>query len=82
MRPSFIYHQIHAILEILAIMLIIFTMIKNYKSFTLYEYIMLLLVVSITFGIHAVVHFWEEVYFDFNPLIGRSTIHDIVQNVR
>ena len=35
-------------------------------------------IVSLNFGVHSLVHFWEEVWFDFNPMVDdKSTVHDL-----
>ena len=74
MRPSILASSISAILIIIvAIMLF-----NNYKSFDIYQIAILLSLISIYLGVHSIHHYYEEIYFDFNPLVGKWKINDDV----
>lgn len=68
-RPSFIASALSGIIIIAA--LILFCI--NYKSITRnpYEFIVILTLIGIGFGIHSISHYYEEIYYDFNPFIGK-----------
>ena len=76
MRPSFIYHQIHAVLEIVVFLFIIYYFYSRWNDISLKNTIFILSLVSIICGIHAILHYFEEIYYDFNPLIGKSKVND------
>ena len=77
MRASFVYHQITAIISIISTLISLYWMYKNYNAKdSAYKTAIILILLSISWGVHGLIHFWEEVYFDFNPLAGKSTIHD------
>jgi len=40
---------------------------------------MWILLISIAFGIHALLHHYEEIYYNFNPLNGKWHIYDEIQ---
>jgi len=63
-RPSFLAFNLQGIL--LAIIMLLF--INNYKSLTKKELMYVLLLFSITVGIHSILHHVEEMYYGFNPL--------------
>ena len=75
MRPSFIYHQIHAVISIIGTIIVLYWLIfgQNRDSYTA---AILILLVSLSWGVHALVHFDEEVHYNYNPLIGKSIVHD------
>jgi len=64
MRPSFLAFNLQGIL--LAIFVLLF--INNYKSLSKKEIMHILLLFSITVGIHSILHHIEEQYYGFNPL--------------
>ena len=35
---------------------------------------------AISFSMHGIQHYYEEIYFDYNPLVGKWKINDDVQN--
>ena len=45
----------------------------NFKSISKnpYEFIVILSLIGIGFGIHSVSHYYEEIYYDFNPFVGK-----------
>ena len=67
MRPSFIIGIISGTVIFIATILFLLNMSK----FTQYELINLLIIIGIAYGIHGIQHVYEELYFDFNPLIGK-----------
>jgi hypothetical protein len=64
LRPSFLAFNFHGIL--LAIILLLF--IKNYKTLNNKELLNILLLFSITVGIHSILHHIEEQLYGFNPI--------------
>ena len=72
MRPSFIGMGINAILASIAAVLFM----MNYRSMDNIDIIKILLLTSIAFGIHALLHHYEEIYYNFNPLVGKWTLLD------
>lgn len=79
MRPSFIGHAINGFLILVALILFL----QNYKTLTIESLIEFALLFSIAFGIHAITHHYEEIYYDFNPFAGKWKLRDnAVLNVR
>lgn len=76
MRPSFLYHQIHVPLVFLGAIILFYLLYAGEINFMSYECANLMFLFSIAIGIHALIHFDEEVYFDFNPMAGKSEILD------
>ena len=75
MRPSFISASIGAIFMTIAL----FFFIKNLRSdfsFDPSSLIIILLLFSLAFGMHGISHSIEEIYFDFNPLVGKWKLND------
>jgi Mn2+/Fe2+ NRAMP family transporter len=72
MRPSFIATAISAIILLIAIiwLFILWKDISNYERF------LGLILIGIFIAIHAFSHYIEEIYYGFNPLIGKWKIHD------
>lgn len=68
-RPSFIATSISGIIIFVAFILFII----NFKLFSSdpVNLINTLLFLGISFGLHAVAHYYEEIYYDFNPFIGK-----------
>lgn len=64
MRPSFLAHAFNGILAFFALILYI----MNYKNFDMKDNIIILLLLSCSWGIHSVLHHFEERYYGFNPL--------------
>ncbi len=78
MRASFVYHQITAAISIISTFAFFYYLFKPIDKDP-YQIILLLLLLSISWGIHGLIHFWEEVFFDFNPLDGRHKVYDTPQ---
>jgi hypothetical protein len=73
-RPSFIASALSG--TIIFIAFILFCI--NYQSIFQkpYEFIVILTLIGIGFGIHSISHYYEEIYYDFNPFIGKWTGKD------
>jgi hypothetical protein len=76
MRPSFIYHQVQAILVLILIFMTIYLSYNAQINLLSKEMLVILLLISINIGIHSNLHYQEEIHFNFNPLIGNSKIND------
>jgi hypothetical protein len=74
-RPSFIYHQGCAALSIIAT-IILLPLLFRYKDgrMDFYQLSMYILILSISWGLHGLLHFYEEIHYNYNPLDGRTTI--------
>jgi hypothetical protein len=74
MRPSFIASAFSGTLIFISLILFIinFKEIKN-DSFKI---ILLITLLGIGFGIHGINHVYEEIYFDFNPFIGKWKVNN------
>lgn len=67
MRPSFIATGISAILIIIAII----WFIMKWNNMSDFEKINIFVLICIFIAIHAIAHYIEEIYYGFNPLIGK-----------
>ena len=67
MRPSFIGLFATGILNLASVILFLF----NYKKFTSIQLLGVILLFSISIGIHSLLHGHQEVYYGFNPLEGK-----------
>lgn len=79
MRPSFIASGVSGVLSFIGTILILYEVFKNYNNISLLKIGELLILISIAFGIHAFGHYMEEIYFNFNPLIGNWRLNDMPQ---
>lgn len=76
MRVSFLISIISGFILLIASILFI----MNYKTITsIYSIITILILLSIGYGIHGLQHANEEIYYDFNPLVGKWKVNDDVQ---
>lgn len=66
MRPSFLGLVVSGVLILISIVLIF----QHWKSFKGYEWIVVVLLLSIATSAHSIQHEFEEIFFKFNPLIG------------
>lgn len=64
MRPSFIGHIMNALLLLIALVL----SYVNRDKITADNTIVIILLMSIAIGIHAILHHIEEIVYGFNPL--------------
>lgn len=64
MRPSFIGAGINGLLMVVVIVLTII----YWHTMDSYQRIILMSVISIQIGIHAILHHFEEVLYGYNPL--------------
>jgi len=76
MRATFVYHQICAVFSLLGTVIGGWWVITHFTNMDSLKLAMLLLVLSISWGIHALIHFWGEIYYDFSPLMGKDTVYD------
>ena len=75
LRASFIYHQITAILSLIASITAIYAIYRyKYNKLNSFQLSMIIAVVSISWGIHGVIHFLEEYMYDFEPISGSMKI--------
>ena len=72
MRPSFLGAGLSTIIATIATILFL----MNYKTMSNKNIIKILLLISIAFGIHAQSHYYEEIYYDYNPLVGKWKVYD------
>ena len=47
-----------------------------------FKTIIVLLLISIGLGIHSISHYYEEIYFDFNPFAGKWKIRDSPKKIK
>ena len=64
MRPSFIGSSINGLLMFVVVILTII----YWRDMDSYQRIILMSVISLQMGIHAILHHFEEVLYDYNPL--------------
>ena len=72
MRPSIFGHMFNGFLLLIAMILFL----QNYKKLSQESLIEFALLFSIAFGVHAILHHYEEIYYDFNPLANKWKIKD------
>jgi hypothetical protein len=72
MRPSFWAQVLGGILLFLTGIL----WIIHSKEFDVKTTIMFGLLASIAIGVHGLMHHWEEIFYDFNPLEGHWKVRD------
>ena len=72
MRPSFLAAGFGAIIMTIATILYIL----NYKTLNESSNISILFLMSIAWSMHGLLHHYEEIYYDFNPLIGKWKVRD------
>ena len=77
MRPSFIGAGLSAMIALVATIIYI----MNYKTLSTEANIQLLFLMAIAWSLHSLLHFYEELYYDFNPLIGKWWPSSIVTRV-
>jgi hypothetical protein len=74
MRPSFIVSVLSGLIIFIAA--IIFILNFKILSMNTPKFIELLLLLGIAFGVHGISHYYEEIYFNFNPLTNNWSIYD------
>lgn len=74
MRPSFILSAISGTIILIATIMFIIN-IKTVSS-NINTFIELLLLIGIGFGLHCISHYYEEIYFNFNPLTNNWNVND------
>ena len=78
MRPSFIIGMLSGLLIFVSIIIAIIN--YNIISKDITTSLVVLLMFSITIGIHGIHHVYEELYFNFNPLKGKWIPNDEYKN--
>ena len=78
MRPSFIISTLSGIIILIATILFAVNIKAISKDTT--KLIQILLLLAIGLGNHAISHYYEEIYFNFNPLTNNWAIYDKKQN--
>jgi len=76
MRPSFISSTLSGIIIFIASIYYI----SNIKQINETNQTIILLLLGIGIGIHSLSHYYEEIYFNFNPLIGQWKSKDKPNN--
>lgn len=64
MRPSFIGHIINGLLMMIATIMLY----CNSETISRTEMIQIIALLSIAYGIHSILHHYEELHYNFNPL--------------
>ncbi len=64
-RPSYTYHQIHAIIGIITSAMSVYLILMNITN--LEKITWLLIANGIMWSLHSILHYFEEIYFGFNP---------------
>jgi hypothetical protein len=64
MRPSFLSHIMNGLIILVAIYLYC----MNHRNIDMANTLVILLLLSISFGIHGILHHYEEIHYNFNPL--------------
>ncbi len=73
MRPSFLGLAITGILSLIALIVYII----YFKTFTIWEHVQILLLLAVAFGVHSILHEFEEIHYDFNPLANKWKVSDV-----
>ncbi len=68
-RPSFIASALSGTIIFIALILFFINYISLSKD--PYKFIVILSLIGIGFGVHSISHYYEEIYYDFNPFIGK-----------
>jgi hypothetical protein len=74
MRPSFLASNISGLIIFTALVLAIAN--RELLMTNSYNLIMMLLTMGIALAAHAMCHYYEEIYYDYNPLIGKWKVQD------
>lgn len=75
-RPSYIYHRLHALLLIIGAVLLIMIIYNGDVKLLSYEGANLIILLSSVLAMHSQIYMFEEIYYDFNPTIGKNKIHN------
>lgn len=67
MRPSFLAAGINGLTMLIVIILVVI----YWKSLSDYERIIVMSLLSLQIGIHALLHHMEEIHYNYNPLEGK-----------
>lgn len=74
-RPSIYGHFLNGILLFIGIIYIILSRAQYDNK----ELGIIFVLLSIAIGVHALTHYFEEIFYDFNPLAGKWKIHRVTQ---
>ena len=73
-RPSYLYHQVHAVLGLVLTAVsavVIFFLLRDGKY---YQSTVIGWLLVLAWGIHSILHYYEEVHYDFNPFSGQPLV--------
>ena len=76
MRASFVYHQITAVMSIIGTLVLMYYFVRNRKTLGSANIGYAFLALSVSWGIHGILHFLEEYIFDFEPISGSTTVRN------
>ena len=76
MRISFLISVLSGIILLISTTIFFY----NFGSFNTKNKVIILFLMAISFSMHGIQHYYEEIYFDYNPLVGKWKINDDVQN--
>lgn len=76
MRPSFLCASLSGLVLLYATILLI----CDYKELSKENLIIILFLMAIGYGIHGIQHSYEEIYYEFNPFVGKWKISDDPKN--
>ena len=82
MRPSIIAQGFSGILVFIALVYFLYKLNYNKYEFNALSCITILLLFSIAFGVHGLLHVNQEIYYDFNPLSNKTDKWKIKDNPR
>jgi len=75
LRASFIYHQITAMFSIISTIVLIYSLFYyKHNKINSFQLAIITLILSISWGIHAIIHFLEEYIYDFEPISGNTKV--------
>ena len=72
MRPSFLAASLSGLVLLYATILLI----CDYKELSKDNFIIILFLMALGYGVHGIQHSYEEIYYDFNPFVGKWKISD------
>jgi hypothetical protein len=74
MRPSFIASGVSGTIIIIALFIFLISLGELISDS--YKLIMTLTLIGIGIQLHGIAHYHEEIYYDFNPFIGKWDVKD------
>ena len=76
MRPSFIAQGMGGLFCFVAFMILFSGLCKGSINLNKTQLVGILLLLSIAISIHGLQHMAEEIYYDYNPLVGKWNVND------